>query len=439
MSHMRAGFTAATIAICSTAVTPHPSAALDLETALRQVAAANPTLAAREAMTEAARRRVGPAGAWPSPMVELGVVNVPTTGRFDEDPMTMKMIGLSQRVPLFGGNRLARGAARAEVSSESAAADLTAFEIWGMTWRAYADAYYTGELGRLAAAHGTVMEHMVLSARARYESGNGRLEDILRAQAEQARTLADLASFRGEERGARARLDALRGVMAGASADSLAAPPDVAIPSTPDVWLATVVPSHPRLREQQAKVDTYRLSARAARRMTWPDLELRGSYGWRQTLAGSAHGGPLEQDNMFSATAGFMLPIFAGSRERSEAAGMDAMARASEAERTAAELDLRAQVAAIHATATAARRMVGLLADTVVTTLRRAADASWVSYRAGTSDLWRVFESTHALYSEEIALLRARQELARAGAQILALTGRGDLLGIALPTIRRER
>jgi outer membrane protein TolC len=118
---------------------------------------------------------------------------------------------------------------------------------------------------------------------------------------------------------------------------------------------------------------------------------------------------------------------------------MDAMARASEAERTAAELDLRAQVAAIHATATAARRMVGLLADTVVTTQRRAADASWVSYRAGTSDLWRVFESTHALYSEEIALLRARQELARAGAQMLALTGRGDLLGIALPTIRRER
>jgi outer membrane protein TolC len=173
--------------------------------------------------------------------------------------------------------------------------------------------------------------------------------------------------------------------------------------------------------------------------MTWPDLELRGSYGWRQTLAGSAHGGPLEQDNMFSATVGFMLPIFAGSRERSEAAGMDAMARASEAERVAAELDLRAQVAAIHATAAAARRTVGLLADTVVTTQRRASDASWVSYRAGTTDLWRVFESTHTLYSEEIALVRARQELARAEAQMLSLTGRGDLLGVVLPTLRSDR
>jgi outer membrane protein TolC len=439
MSHTRAGFTAAVITLCGMVVTPHPSAALDLETALRQAAAANPTLEARRAMVEAARRRVAPAGAWQSPMLELGAVNVPTNGRFDMDPMTMKMVGVTQRVPLFGANRLARGAARAEVRGESAAAEMIAFEVWGMTWEAYADAYYAGELARLADTHGAVMEHLILSARARYESGNGRLEDILRAQAEQARTLADLASLRAEERGARARLDALRGVMPGTPSDSLASPPEAAIPPAPDAWLAAVAPSHPRLRERQAQVDRYRLSARAARRMVWPDLELRGSYGWRQTLVGSAHGGALEQDNMFSATVAFMLPIFAGSRERSEAAGMEAMARASEAERKAAELDLIAHVTAVHATAAAARRTVGLLADTVLTTQRRASDASWVSYRAGATDLWRVFESTHALYSEEIALVRARQELARAAAQMLSLTGRGDLLGVVLPTAPNPR
>ncbi len=434
MSYMRAVLAAAVIALCGLVVAPRPAAALDLEGALRQAAAANPTLAARNEMVEASRRRVAPAGAWPSPMAELGAVNVPTNGRFDMDPMTMKMIGVTQRVPLFGANRLARGAARAEVGGASAVAEMTAFEIWGMTWQAYADAYYAGELARLADSHGTVMERMVQSARARYESGNGRLEDILRAQAEQGRTLADGASFRAEERGARARLDALRGVMPGASADSLAPPPAPAVPAAPDAWLAAVMPSHPRLREQQARVDHYRLSARASRRMTWPDLELRGSYGWRKPLAGL-----YPQDNMFSASVGFMLPIFAGARERSEAAAMDAMARASESERTAAELELRAQIAGVHAMAAAAQRTVGLLADTVVTTQRRASDASWVSYRAGATDLWRVFESAHTLYSEEIALLRARQELARAEAQMVSLSGRGDLLGVVLPTTRSER
>ena len=36
--------------------------------------------------------------------------------------------------------------------------------------------------------------------------------------------------------------------------------------------------------------------------------------------------------------------------------------------------------------------------------------------------------SAHTLYTEEVALQRARQELARAQARMLSLTGRGDLL-----------
>jgi hypothetical protein len=50
-----------------------------------------------------------------------------------------------------------------------------------------------------------------------------------------------------------------------------------------------------------------------------------------------------------------------------------------------------------------------------------------------------VFESTHSLYSEEIALIRARQDLGRAEARLVSLTGRADLLGVELPTPRSER
>jgi outer membrane protein, heavy metal efflux system len=429
-----AGVAAFALAMWSAMVMPRAVMALDLPEALRQAASANPTLAARAAMVDAARRRVGPAGAWAAPMLELGVVNVPTTGRFDMDPMTMKMIGVSQRVPVFGSNRLARRAAREGVNLESAAAEMTGFEIYGMTWEAYADVYFASELARSAEGHVAVMDRLVQSARARFESGNGRLEDLLRAQAEQGRTLADLASFRAEEWSARARLDELRGVPPGGAPDSLAPLPGSAVPPGADAWLAAVVPSHPRLREMDAQVSRYRFSARAARRMAWPDLELRASYGRRGTLDGG-----IGQDNMFNAMVGFMLPIFSGARELSEGAEMDAMARASEAERRGVELELRRQIASTHAMAAAAQRTVSLLADTVTTIQHRAVEASWTSYRAGATDLWRVFESTHALYAEEIALVRARQELARSQARLVSLTGRGDLLGVALPGTRSER
>jgi outer membrane protein, heavy metal efflux system len=421
------------LVLCGAACAPPALAALDLETVLRDVAASNPTLSARSAMVEAARRRVAPAGAWPAPILEVGVVNVPTSGRFDADPMTMTMIGASQRVPIFGAPGLARRAAREVANEESAAGEMARYEAFGLAWEAYADAWAALQMARVAQEHQSVMERLVQSARARYESGAGRLEDILRAQAEQARLRADWVAFQAEEQGARARLDALRGRTPGSTSDSFDAPPVPAMQAAADEWLSAVTPNHPRLREMGARASRYRFSARAVRRTAWPELELRGSYGWRRTLAATAHGGALEQDDMFSASVGFMLPIFAGASGRSEGAALEAMARASEAERRAAELELRQQVASAHAEAAARRRTMSLLADTVLTTQQRAVEASWSAYRAGTTDLWRVFESNHALYAEEIALARARQELAAAQARLVSLTGRTDLLGVALP------
>jgi outer membrane protein TolC len=142
---------------------------------------------------------------------------------------------------------------------------------------------------------------------------------------------------------------------------------------------------------------------------------------------------------MFNATVGLMLPVFARQRELSEGAEMDAMARASESERLAAEVSLRGQVAATHASALAAQRSARLLADTVVVTQRKALEASWSAYAVGQTDLWRVFEAAHALYAEEISLTRARQQLAAAQGQLVALTGRGDLLGVPLPRLGRSK
>ncbi len=412
------------------AVAPHAAMALDLQAALREVAAANPTLAGRREMVEAARSRVAPAGAWQNPMVELGAINVPAGGRFDMDPMTMKMVGVEQRVPLSGANRLSRRSASAAAQAEGAGLEMAGYELFAMAWEAYADAYYAGQLARSSLAHRGAMGQLVRSARVRYEAGNGRLDDVLRAEAEQARTLADLEAFEAEAGGARAQLAALMGREGAALADSLESPPAPALNEDVSSIIAGVNGNHPRLRELRAQAERYRLAARAARRMMWPDLQLGLSYGIRQPVMG------LAQDNMWTATAGLMLPVFAGQRELPMGAEMDAMARAAESDLRAATLELDRQARSLHATARADQRAVALLADTVVATQQRAVAASWSSYNAGAGDLWRVFEATHALYGEDIALVRARQELARTEARLLAITARGDLFGLSLPEIK---
>jgi outer membrane protein TolC len=412
---------------------PPGGTTLSLDLVLRQVADANPMLAARRAMTEAARKRIAPAGAWESPMLEAGVVNVPTSGRFDMDEMTMKMVGFVQRVPLFGANGLRRDAAREAAEAEGAAALRAHYEAYGAAIEAYADAYFALRRAEEAEHHRGTMERLLESARARYRSGNGRLDEMLRAESERARVIADIVRYRAAAERAWARLDAIRGRDPGAPPADLEPPPALAVPEVEGSWALAAQEGHPRLAEAEARERGYAFSARASRRMSWPDLEVRASYGFR----GADRMG-MDWDNMFSAGVGFMLPIFAGQRERAMGAEFDAMARAAAAERREAELDLAREAHALHAEARAAARTVTLLADTVVVTQERAVEAAWSAYAAGAVDLYRVFDAAHALYGEDLSLLDARNELSRVQGRLVALTGRGDLAGIQLPAFRRD-
>ncbi|TSA52108.1 MAG: TolC family protein, partial [Nitrosomonadaceae bacterium] len=65
----------------------------------------NPEIQAALQEREAARHRILPAGALDDPLLEAGVINAPlASSPFNREDMTMKMIGLSQRLP-FPGRR----------------------------------------------------------------------------------------------------------------------------------------------------------------------------------------------------------------------------------------------------------------------------------------------------------------------------------------------
>lgn len=430
MKSIRMGIARAVCAALAIGLAPVSAHALDLQTVLSEVAAANPSLAAQRARADAAADGVSPAGAWPSPRLQFGLMNVPTSGNLDQEPMTQQQIAVSQRVPLFGRTGLSRRSATERARAEDAAVQNTHWMLLGHAWTLYADAYAAADRVRIGEGHRGVMSRMVASARARYESGTGRLEDVLRAQSAEAQVLVDIEQFRAQEKLARARLDGLRGVDATQSTmPVLDVPPLASIDASDSAWVDAARQQHPRLRELEAREAGHRYESQALKRRAWPDLDLMFAYGFRKTLFESGK----EQDDLWTAAVAFEVPIFAGSREFAEGDRQLALADAASADRRATELDLIAETTAALAEARAAQRTVGLLADTVVVTQRHALDASWSSYTAGITDLWRTLEAAHSLYQEEVRLTRARESLARAEGRLIALTGRGDLLGVELP------
>lgn len=422
-------WSAAALAGFTLALSGSAAAGATLETALARALDRHPQLHARDAAIDASRARAVRAGAWPSPMIEAGIVNVPTNGRFDEDPMTMKMVGVVQRVPVFGANRIARRAAEQAVHAGTEERAALRREIMGAVWDAWAEAHGAAERRRIAEGHGDEMRRMIAAARARYESGRGRLDDVLRSGAEAARVLADVETFRAEEAVARARLAALTDLPADSAA--LEAPPSPETLTELATWRAALE-DHPRLAAWSANERRWQLSARAARRMAWPDLELRASYGFREPLA-AGHGVAGVQKDMYSAMAGVMLPLFAGSRELAEGREMDAMAREAAAERAATALELERALATAHARAVASASTTRLVVETILPAQRRTLQAAWSAYEAGTADLLRVLDVAHELYQQELALAVQRRTLAGARGELVALTGRTDLAGIALP------
>jgi outer membrane protein TolC len=385
-------------------------------------------------MTRAAAAREKRAATWDAPMLELAIHDVPTSGSYNVDPMTQRIVGLEQRVELFGARGLAKRAAGRDVRAAEATAEDMRWMRFGEAWSAYAAAWFAGQRARAAEEHRGVMNRMAAAARARYESGRGRLDDMLRAEAERARIAGDAATFAGEERAARARLDALRGREPGGAADTLAPPPEKLAPDADAAW-GEALAAHPRVKALTEREGARRGSAAAMRRMGWPELRVHAEWAFREPLVDGTTGahGSVPNDDMWSAGVGIMLPIGNGRRQGAEAAEMTAMADAAAAERRAESLRLAAETAALRARAHAARRVSALLADTVLVAQRRALAAAWSGYEAGSTDLSGVLSAAHASYTEELDVTRARQELAETLAMLLTVTARADLFGLRVP------
>ena len=410
---------------------------LALETVFAEVSAANPSLAADRHESTAAWARARRAGAWDAPMLEVAAENVPVSGGFDQDPMTMKVVGLEQRVPIFGGRALAQRAAEGDARAAQARVDDTRWQRLGDAWMAYADAYFAGTRAAAARDHQQVMDKMTSAARARYESGRGRLDDLLRVEAERARIVADAVSFAAEARAARARLDALRGRDAGGAVEEFEAPPESLAPDSAAGWRDAVA-AHPGVRALGERETGRREMARAARRMAWPELTLRAAYGFREPLAPGMSMPGVANDDMWSAGVSLELPLGVGSRQGAEASEALAMADAAQSERRAMTLDLESELVALRARAGAARRTVALLTDTVLVAQRRALAAAWSAYEAGATDLASVFDAAHASYAQELETSRARQDLAGTLARLLAVTARPELVGVRVPAAGPE-
>lgn len=304
---------------------------LGFDDALTRALAETPALPASAGKIDAARQGAIPADALPDPQLTLGLANVPIDGddRFslDDDPMTMRMIGVRQAFP----NAAKRGARAAAAKGRVGLAEAEMRVVRQTVLRQTAQAWIRRHTAEAQLQHIAALydENRLFDAavRARLAGGGGMASDVVLPREETA-----LIAEREDQLNTRRAqaIAALRRWIGDAADWPLeGAPPQWPIDHT---HLAHRLEQHPELALYSQEARVLDAEINVARAATRPDWRLGLVYQQRASQFG----------DMASVELGFDLPVFASTRQ-------DPLIAERVAKRAALDADYQAQLRAHRA------------------------------------------------------------------------------------------
>lgn len=380
-----------------------------IDSLVAEALARSPALAALRAREAAAVARVAPAGALPDPMVEVMLQDVgfPTL-TLGEQEMSMASVEVRQGLLWPGRRRTRRAAASAEAGLAGAGAAALRRTLIAEVRAGAAELYALDREQAILGSARELLDLLAATVAARYASGDGDQEAVIKQQLERARLDERIADLAAERAGVVAELNRLRDRPGGAPLGMVAVLPEPPVPA-PD-WPDSAAARAPGVTVQRAALRAAERRLEVARLDDRPGLSAGAGYGYRDGY-----------DPVVTLRLGVELPLWRGGKQA-------ALRRAAAWELEAARRDLagaRADADAEAAGLAARRRrdeaQVALYREAIVPRTSAAFDAARAAYLADRGDFATVAEDFRMW-------LDARVELARREARRYATWASGEAL-----------
>ncbi|GEM_PF-657392 len=383
---------------------------------IEQALLARPEIASARAAVQAERERISQAGAWPDPMLQIGMQNDGFTGiEVGRMPTSFYSLMASQTIPWPGKLGL-----RQDIVDSTAKQSQYAVQRARLSTEAEVRRGYLGLLlarDRLAILERLerVWERSLNAARARYEAGQGVLAEVLRSRLELQRLAQKRVALQVQERLQLQQLNRLR-----------AHPLHEPIPTTRHVRdLPRLAPDHavlsletaralcPELAIARLRVVQAGKTTQLAKRNYYPDLTVSAGIMYRGTVL----------PPMWLVTVAAPVPIFSGSKQSRAVAENVARAEVNRFDADEIEQVLRLRVeerqASIAALEEADRLFrAGLLEQSAMTI-----DNTLAQYVVGKVPLASVLEANAGYLADEESYLQllADAQLVRIAAREVSL------------------
>jgi outer membrane protein TolC len=380
----------------------------------------SPELRAAAKETEAVSQRVRPAGALEDPMLEAGLLNVPNQSwRLNREDMTMKMLGLSQKLPYPGKRALREQVAAKDAESASYGLRETANRIVRDVKLAYFDLALTCETIRQLHSNRLILEQFLRIAEGRYAVGQATQAEVLKAQTQLSRMTEELLRMERERPVMEAELLRLLGRRGGA------VPIAAELPQIGDAAFSLEALQEAALRERpqllglQSMIDRSAKTLELARKETQPDFDVRFAYGQRERdLAG------MPREDVVSLTVAMNLPLWRKDKIEPRIAEAQALREQTLEVQRAQQNEVLARLRQQVAIAEQSRKSVRLYETGILPQARLGVEASLSGYKVNRVDPLMLLDSQMTVFNYEISRAKELVNFNKALAEIEFLTGK---------------
>lgn len=409
---------------------------------------ANPSLLAAQYRAAAAQARIASAGARPDPMLMFGAINVPLNSlSFSDDDMTMKMIGVEQTLPYPGKLGLRQKVAAFQASAAAASADSARLSVRRDVKIAYYELAYVDAALAVLERNNNLLADIARLAGARYSTGVGMQQDVLRATLDATRLNESANALREERIAVLARLNAILARPGATPIDRPTIPQSLvlaAVAASSDIRFSSqdlgasatgspllplsglqmlAVNASPTVRARTAMVSAATAELALGKKEFLPDVDLSIQYGQRSGFATGQLGQRVSRADMISAVVSIPIPIQRSRKQNAGVAAGNADLSALEAEEHETENSIGAEIARIYSDLTHNRTQLALYVKAIIPQARATVTSAIASYQSGAGGLLPVLTAQTTLLDLESGYHRALTDFAQKIAELEAVVG----------------
>jgi cobalt-zinc-cadmium efflux system outer membrane protein len=393
---------------------------LQLQELVAEAARNNPEIRAAGNERVAAQHRVLPAGALDDPMLEAGVINAPLRSQlFRREDMTMKMLGLSQKIPFPGKLDLRQDVAAKDSEAIAHAYQETINRVTRDVKAAYFELALVAESTRLVEKNRQALEQFLKISESRYSVGQGSQADVLKAQTQLAKMNDELIRLDRERRTMAAELMRVLGRRFDAVAPVPMALQGREVPLQFDSLMETALRQRPQLLALKSLVDRGAKSIELARKDYYPDFDVKFSYGQRdRTLDG------MRRDDLVGITVAINLPVRQETKRDPRVAEAIAMRDQALDVYHAQSNELASKLRQQLATAEQSMASARLYESGILPQARLTVESSLAAYRVNRVDFLTLLDSQMTVLNLEVSHAAALSSYNKALAEIDLLVGK---------------